>query len=363
MVSSLLEVQISDNPEKYLGLPNMVGRRKREAFQNLVDRITARIEAWSSRLLSQGGKEIFIKSVLQAIPTYAMSCFLFPKTLCERIDSRIAFFWWQKGAGKQGIHWCQWKFLCRPKEEGDSLVAQVFKAKYYPNGNFLNSCVGNSHSYVWRSIWATKDSLQRGLIWRVGTGQGISISEDAWIPDYSNGRLMSRFVNLQSDSIAELINSSNREWDRELILNTFPADVADLIFRIPLSQNPHVDLLAWRGEPSGEFSVRSSYKLLQHVDPTAYALQNNYRDFYRKLWQIDIPTKIKIFIWKSSWNYLATKANMWIRRLAANSLCPRCGLEEESMNHLFRMCPVSEEIWRNLLDLDISFFTQEEFGD
>ncbi|KAA3457895.1 reverse transcriptase [Gossypium australe] len=365
MVSSLLEVRTSDNPERYLGLPNMVGRKKREAFQNLIDKIIVRIEVWSSRLLSQGGKEIFIKAVLQAVPTYAMSCFILPKALCERIESKIAYFWWQKGAGKRGLHWCQWKFLCRPKDERglDTLVAKVFKAKYYPNENFLNSRLGNAHSYVWQSIWATKDSLQRGLIWRVGTGRGISISEDAWIPNYSNGRLMSRFVNLQSDSVAELINSSNREWDRELILNTFPADVADLILRIPLSQNPHVDLLAWHGEPSGEFSVRSSYKLLQNVDPTAYALQSNYRDFYRKLWRIDIPIKIKIFIWKSSWNYLATKANMLICRLAVNSLCPRCGLAEENMNHLFRICPVSEEIWRNLTVLDTSFFTQEEFGD
>ncbi|KAA3453480.1 reverse transcriptase [Gossypium australe] len=389
LVSSLLEVRTSDNPEKYLGLPNMIGRRKREAFQNLLDRIVARIEGWSSRLLSQGGKEIFIKSVLQAVPTYAMSCFLFPKALCERIESKLAHFWWQKGAGKRGIHWCKWKYLCRPKEEGglafrnmaqfnlcllakqgwrlllfpDSLVAQVFKAKYYSNSDFLNSRLGNSCSYVWRSIWATKDILQRGLIWRVGTGQDISISEDAWIPNYSNGRLLSRFVNLQCGNVAELINSSKREWDKGLILNTFSVDVADLILRIPLSQYPHVDRVAWRGEPSGEFSVRSSYKLLQSVDPTAYAIQSNYSDFYRKLWRIDLPTKIKIFIWKSSWNYLATKANMLVRRLAANSLCPRCGLAEENMNHLFRRCPVSEEIWRNLLVLDISFFTQEEFGD
>ncbi|KAA3481589.1 reverse transcriptase [Gossypium australe] len=106
-VSSFLGVQSSESSERYLGLPNMVSRRKKEAFQNLVDRIAVRIEAWSSRLLSQGGKEIFIKSVLQAIPTYAMSCFLFPKALCEMIESRIAHFWWQKGAGKRAIHWCQ----------------------------------------------------------------------------------------------------------------------------------------------------------------------------------------------------------------------------------------------------------------
>ncbi|KAA3486788.1 reverse transcriptase [Gossypium australe] len=108
-VSTLLGVRCSSSPEKYLGLPNMIGRRKKEAFQNLVDRIASKIDGWSTRFLSQGGKEIFIKAVLQAIPTYAMSVFLFPKALCEMIESKLARFWWQKGAGKRGIHWCQWK--------------------------------------------------------------------------------------------------------------------------------------------------------------------------------------------------------------------------------------------------------------
>ncbi|KAA3464776.1 reverse transcriptase [Gossypium australe] len=57
-VLRLLGVRCSSSPEKYLGLPNMVGRRKNEAFQNLVDRIASRIESWSSRLLSQGGRSL-----------------------------------------------------------------------------------------------------------------------------------------------------------------------------------------------------------------------------------------------------------------------------------------------------------------
>ncbi|KAA3481446.1 reverse transcriptase [Gossypium australe] len=243
--------QCSSSPERYLGLPNMVGRQKKEAFQNLVDRIVMRIDGWSSRLLSQGGKEIFIKAILQAIPTYAISVFLFPK----------------KGAGKRGIHWCQWKLLRRSKDEGgmgfrnmaqfnisllakqgwrllnypDSLVAQVFKAKYFPESNFLNSRLGNSCSYVWQSIWATKATLEKGLIWKIGMGMKISITEDAWIPNYVNVRLRSRVDNLQIDKVADLIYSNEREWKRDLIVNTFPEDVADLIFQIPLSLEPHED--------------------------------------------------------------------------------------------------------------------------
>ncbi|KAA3482988.1 reverse transcriptase [Gossypium australe] len=342
-VSTLLGVRSSSSPERYLGLPNMVGRRKKEAFQNLVDIIVLKIDGWSTRLLSQGGKEIFIKAVLHAIPTYAMSKEEGGLGFRNMAQFNISLL------AKQG--WRLLNFL-------DPLVAQVFKAKYFPESNFLNSRLGNSCSYVWRSIWAAKDTLEKGSIWRVGTGVKISVTEDAWIPNYVNIRLSSRVDNLQFDRVADLIDRNNREWDRDLIVNTFPADVADLILQIPLSLEPHEDFLAWRGESSGVFSVRSSYKLLQSLDPTVYALQNIYRDFYRKLWQIEIPTKIKIFIWKISWNYLTNRVNMACRRLANSRICPRCGGGDESMNHLFRECPVTMEMWRALINLDLSTGTR-----
>ncbi|KAH1114010.1 hypothetical protein J1N35_007388 [Gossypium stocksii] len=52
-----------------------------------------------------GGKEAFIKAILQAIPTYTMACFLLPKVLCNELESFVARFLWQKGHGKMGIDW------------------------------------------------------------------------------------------------------------------------------------------------------------------------------------------------------------------------------------------------------------------
>ncbi|KAA3489038.1 reverse transcriptase [Gossypium australe] len=75
-VSQVLKVRRSIDIERYLGLPSMVGKRKRSCFQNLKDRFKQRIDNWSTRFLSQGGKEVFIKAVLQAIPTFPMTCFL-----------------------------------------------------------------------------------------------------------------------------------------------------------------------------------------------------------------------------------------------------------------------------------------------
>ncbi|XP_052478001.1 uncharacterized protein LOC128033827 [Gossypium raimondii] len=117
-ISTELGIRRSTNMEKYLGLPNMVGMRKKESFQNLKDRIKLKIGNWSTRFLSQGGKEVFIKSVLQAIPTYAKACFLLPKSLCEEFESIFARYWWQKSQKTKGIHWCKWKDVCSSKEEG-----------------------------------------------------------------------------------------------------------------------------------------------------------------------------------------------------------------------------------------------------
>ncbi|KAA3474124.1 reverse transcriptase [Gossypium australe] len=63
------------NPKNYLHLPTMVGRRKKEAFQHLKDHMKARINNCSVEMLSQEGKEIFIKSILPVLSTYAMSSF------------------------------------------------------------------------------------------------------------------------------------------------------------------------------------------------------------------------------------------------------------------------------------------------
>lgn len=97
-------VRYSNNSEKYLRLPNMVGKGKRASFLGLKDRMKKHIDSCSTRFLSLGGKDVFIKVVLQAIPTYAMSCFLLPKVLCVEMKSIIARFWWQKSHGGRGIH-------------------------------------------------------------------------------------------------------------------------------------------------------------------------------------------------------------------------------------------------------------------
>jgi hypothetical protein len=56
-------------------------------------------------MLSHAGKEILIKVVAQAIPTYAMGCFDLTKGLCDEISSMIGRFWWSQQDNEKKIHW------------------------------------------------------------------------------------------------------------------------------------------------------------------------------------------------------------------------------------------------------------------
>jgi hypothetical protein len=161
--------------EKYLGLTPVVGRAKRRAFNEIKDRVWRRLQGWKEKLLSQAGREVLIKAVIQAIPTYAMSCFKFPVGLCEEFCSMANRFWWGQKRGEKKIHWLGKQKLCRLKSEGgigfrdlklfnkallarqgwwllqnpSSLVLRMLKAKYFPNSSFLDALIPVNASFIW----------------------------------------------------------------------------------------------------------------------------------------------------------------------------------------------------------------------
>jgi hypothetical protein len=78
----------------YLGMPTRVGRSPTSNFNFLTGRLWKRLNGCTDRPLSRAGKEIFLKSVAQAIPTYVMSCFRIPISICEKLQRPISNFWW-----------------------------------------------------------------------------------------------------------------------------------------------------------------------------------------------------------------------------------------------------------------------------
>jgi hypothetical protein len=201
-ICSSAGISSTSSYEKYLGLPALIGRSKTSTFAGIQSRVRKRLDGWKEKFLSQAGREILIKAVVQAIPTYSMSVFRLPKKLCSSLNSMITRFWWGHSDEAKHISWMSWGRLGKSKLHGgmgfrdleafnvallakqgwrlvkypDSLVARVFKEKYYPKGEFLQANLGMKPSYAWRSIFNARGVLVEGLRWRsIFNARGVLI--------------------------------------------------------------------------------------------------------------------------------------------------------------------------------------------
>ena len=57
-------------------------------------RVANKLTGWKEKLLSNAGNEVLIKAVAQAVPSYMMSCFKLPNTLCDELTGMVRQFWW-----------------------------------------------------------------------------------------------------------------------------------------------------------------------------------------------------------------------------------------------------------------------------
>lgn len=151
---------------------------------------------------------MLIKSVVQALPSYATSVFKFSKGLCEELEHMTRDFWWGDEHDRKKIHWLSWEKLTRPEGQGGmgfrnlvlfnqallarqawrllanptSLYARLIKARYYPHGNILDTAFIQSTSPVWQGITHGLELLKKGYVWRIGNGRAVDIWRDNWLP-------------------------------------------------------------------------------------------------------------------------------------------------------------------------------------
>jgi hypothetical protein len=102
-VMQILRVSNVIVEEKYLGLPTLQGRMCKNKFKPTKERLAKWMPNYAERLMFAGAKEVLIKSVVQAIPTYVMGVFKLPTTLCEEMEQIIRYF---GGEGRRATRIC-----------------------------------------------------------------------------------------------------------------------------------------------------------------------------------------------------------------------------------------------------------------
>ena len=65
---------------------------------------------------------------------------------------------------------------------------------------------------------------------------------------------------------------------------------------------------------------------------------------WRRLWQMNVPNKVKHFAWKACRNILATKENLWWRNITKDNTCEVCKKQVESIGQLFWLCDHAKEV-------------------
>ncbi|XP_074325881.1 uncharacterized protein LOC141663935 [Apium graveolens] len=280
-ICEVLQVHEADKPGKYLGMPMQLGKSKTEVFGFLSDRVEHKLQGWSNQELSKEGKLTLLKSAAQTMPSFWMSLFQIPVSLCESMERKMNAFSWGKGSSGKGIKWIAWEKLCMPKTQGglgfhslqtfntamlakqgwriltevNPLVITILKAKYFPDDDFLNAQVGSNPSYVWRSIMSAHYAVKVGTRRRIGDGLGTRVWSVPWLPDREDGYLTTPVLSqLQDITVKGFMNTDGTNWDMDV--------------------------------DNGLFTVKSCYKWLQGD------ISNEMVNFWRRLWSLKLPGKL-----------------------------------------------------------------------
>ena len=373
IVHSELQIQKEGGVGKYLGLPEHFGRRKRDLFSSIVDRIKQKASSWSNGHLSAAGKMVMLQSVLSPIPSYSMTCFKLPVSLCKRIQSALTRFWWDDNTEKRKMAWLAWDKMTLPKcsgglgirdvqafndaylakiswrliENPDCLLGRILLGKYCLNENLLNCSAPKAASHGWQSILTGRDLLLKNLGWVLGDGADINVWDDPWLRLDSPCRPMGPATEASAHwRVSDLLHADTGEWNRERIQAILPFE-EDRILAIQPSTKGAPDVLKWLGTLSGNYSVKSGYFTAME-EVTEAILEDEAApefDWKKTVWNLKIGPKTKMFVWKCLRGILPIGERLLARHINIDHNCKRCG-SLESINHLIFHCPYAREVWK-----------------
>ena len=359
----------------YLGLPECFSGSKSEMLEYIHERLKNRLSGWFARFLSQGGKEVLIKSIAMAMPVYAMSCFRLPKSTCDSLSSAMSSFWWSTMEHHKKIHWVSWRKLCMPKNHGglgfkdiqlfnqallakqawrllnnpSCLFSRFMESRYFADSSFLEVRTGNRPSFAWRSILHGRELLVKGLRQGIGNGASVRVWTTRWIQDDVLRAPFMKNILVDIDlKVKDLIDPTTKGWDAGKLQEHFFHRDQDIIRRIKPATSSD-DFMVWLHNKCGSYSVRSGYWLAsQNHEPDLQlevTVLPSVNPIKERIWEILAPSKIKIFLWKVVSGAIPVADRLATRGVKLDSRCQICGFEGESINHLLFICPFARQFW------------------
>lgn len=194
-----------------------------------------------------------------------------------------------------------------------SLFYRVFSAKYFPRGSIFDAKVV-AGSFAWQSIAKGRKLVQTGSLWRVGNGRKINIYGDRWLPGGDLACVVSPTNEDASNWVVEkLLTARGEGWNDQLVDALFLPFEAQRIKCIPLLVTDQDDCVTWPRCRSDVYSVKMGYQLLCETELNALPSSSNADEvklFWKSIWRLKVPNKVKFFLWRAYSNALPTKVNL-----------------------------------------------------
>ncbi|CAL1355372.1 unnamed protein product [Linum trigynum] len=371
-LSAALDIPVTKNLGRYLGVPVIHGRVSKATYTNLIDRIDSRLAGWKVNSLSLAGRITLAQAVLSSLPAYTMQTALLPAYVREYIDKKIRGFIW--GSSEQGrkVHLVDWETLYRPKAEGglglrsatrmndafmlkiawrlfveqDSIWAQVIRGKYLREVNGIWYPPRNGRlSNLWRGVLRVLHHIPGGTMWNIRSGMQAMFWYDRWLQD---GPPLKEFaLNLPEEAnnlrVAEVV--LNGEWNLEYVKAFLTEPLVLQLQLHPIPEGMEPDVPTWRFSESGKFTVKSAAELLREEEEGSEE-----HPAWRAVWKIQGPQRTRSFFWLVLHGRLLTNGERQRRHLALSDACRICGSGPETVIHVLRDCSYARHVWSHLLE-------------
>ncbi|GKA92822.1 RNA-directed DNA polymerase, eukaryota, reverse transcriptase zinc-binding domain protein [Tanacetum coccineum] len=251
-----------------------------------------------------------------------------------------------------------WRFRCQSHD----LWAKVITCVYGVNGGINDDRVFPYST--WGAILSSVKRLNLNGIdllalctKKIGNGARTSFWNDPWCSSSPLKVRFPRIFMLETDKGSMVSNRLNiHNWSSILrraprggIESSQLVDLLSAISAINLSDQP--DSWVWSLNPAVGFTVASVRKL---IDVNILVGSDS-----PTRWNRSVPIKVNVFLWRLALNKLPTRVNLDRKGIDVDStLCPICGDDVETINHLFFTCEMARVLWANLAcwwDLDVPF--------
>ncbi|GKB64193.1 RNA-directed DNA polymerase, eukaryota [Tanacetum coccineum] len=301
-------------PFLYLGLPIGANMSRVSTWQPVIDKFSKRLSKWRANCLSIGGRSILMSAVLGSLPTYYLSLFRMPRTVCNKLEAMRSKFFWGAEDTNRKIHWVKWDLVLASKDRGGlgfgSLHSLNLALLYKWRWRFHNH-----HNALWAKII-------KNLYHFSSEAQGWNGSSFAW------------------------------NWRRPLRGGTEDDQyhrICDIIKQVTIVQTE--DSWRWSWDKMDSFSVNG---LRKHLD--CLALPSHY---LATRWNKIVPRKVNIHVWRLIKDRLPTRFNLWFRGIDnVSPICPMFNNGLESSYHTMSECIIAIKVWNSVvkwLNLNLPF--------